>query len=113
MNPMPVHWLPPDVRHDLILEALRPGAAEPVAIHVRSDLHALIRPRLGEPVSGADAPGWLAEGSTTVRLVVDDGIPATPGFEVHRALPVPGLRRLPIPAGAPRTSGAVPLPRAA
>jgi hypothetical protein len=72
-----LHWSPPDTRGDILAEALRAGAAEPVAVHVRPELFA----RLG-PV-----PLREVTGLPTIPLVVDDQLPRVPGYEVHRAAP--------------------------
>jgi hypothetical protein len=80
------HWSPPATWGDLLSEATRPDAAEPVTIHVRAELHArLCAQTPADPatllVNGADgrSPG--------IRLAVDDGIPTSPRFEIHRAAP--------------------------
>jgi hypothetical protein len=77
-----------DVSADILREAWRPGTAEPVVVHVRPELGA----RLVE--SGrARNRGCAATGSRRpcrpIPVLVDDQIPAAPGFEVHRA-PPPG-----------------------
>ncbi|MGY1710796.1 hypothetical protein ACI8AC_14925 [Geodermatophilus sp. SYSU D00758] len=63
-----------DVSEQLLAEARRPGAAEPVAIHVRPELHG----RMRTAAVGSDPP---------LPVVVDDDIPAFPGYEIHRAAP--------------------------
>jgi hypothetical protein len=80
------HWPASDVCGDLLAEALRPGTAEPVAIHLRPALHVLIRRQ--DPSAAAEPVGGGAAGRLAgIRLVVDDGIPAAPGYEIHRAVP--------------------------
>ncbi|RFU22067.1 hypothetical protein [Geodermatophilus marinus] len=59
---------------ELLAEARRPGAAEPVAIHVRPELHC----RMKAAAVGTDPP---------LPVVVDEEIPAFPGYEIHRAAP--------------------------
>jgi len=75
------------VIEDLQSEAWRPGVAEPIAIHIRPELRARLRaPR---------SPSWCPAPrdrdpvgrSVGVPLVVDDRIPAAPGYEIHRAAP--------------------------
>jgi hypothetical protein len=78
------HWTTPDIVGDLLAEALRPAAAEPVAIHIRPELHALIC----RQADAAPAPR-SSHGDGRLRgvpIVVDDSIPATPGYEIHRAI---------------------------
>jgi hypothetical protein len=79
------HWSSPRICGDLLAEAARPDAAEPVAIHVRSALHALICRQSGSTGAVLSAAG--PAGPTEIRLVVDDELPAAPGYEVHRAIP--------------------------
>lgn len=79
------HWAPPDVIGDILSEAMRPDAAEPVAVHVRPGLYALICRQCGTDKAGAarcTAGPWDG-----IRLVVDDDMPAIPGYEIHRAAP--------------------------
>ncbi|MCV2489608.1 hypothetical protein OF117_09540 [Geodermatophilus sp. YIM 151500] len=70
----------PDVVGDILREAWRPDVPAPVSLHVRPEVHARMlaqgSPRTDEV--GADVP-----------VVVDDEIPAQPGYEIHRA-PPPG-----------------------
>ena len=76
---------PADTPGDLLREAWRPGTAEPVAIHVRPELCArLLRSRRTHPRS---FPAPRPFPPRRIPLVVDDGIPAAPGFEVHRVPP--------------------------
>ena len=95
------HWAPPNICGDLLAEALRPDAARPVAIHVRSALLALISGQRGSTgtalVARGAAPGW-----TEVRVVVDDQLPSVPGYEIHRAIPRTGRSAAP---GAHRDTG--------
>jgi hypothetical protein len=70
-----IHWATPDIAGDILAEAVRPDAARPVSVHVRPELHHLVAGR------------WHG-----IPLVVDDAIPAFPGYEVHRAV-APGRAR--------------------
>jgi hypothetical protein len=79
-----VHWAPPDICGDLIREALRADAAEPVVIHVRPEIQARVS-------QGA--------GATGIRWAVDAHIPASPGYEIHRA--APAARRTVARPGSP------------
>jgi hypothetical protein len=79
------HWAPPDIGGDILAEAMRPDAAEPVAVHVRPEIHTLIS---GSAPAGRAAGTPRATGSWDgIRLVVDDGIPPFPGYEIHRCAP--------------------------
>jgi hypothetical protein len=80
------HWAPPDVIGDILSEARWPDAAEPVAVHVRPELYALICRQSGTR-SADDAARCTAGRWDGIRLVVDDEMPATPGYEIHRAEP--------------------------
>lgn len=71
-----------DVRTDILSEALRPDAGAPVLIHLRPELHARIC-RCGP------ATGGQAEDPLGIPVVVDDDIPAFPGYEIHRSVPAP------------------------
>jgi hypothetical protein len=75
-----IHWAPPDMSADILREARRPDAAEPVSVHVRPEVHAVICQELGADPATGTVPAWNG-----IRLVVDDSIPAVPGFEIHRA----------------------------
>jgi hypothetical protein len=105
------HWFPPDIRGDILAAAMRPDAAEPATIHVRPEVHARICPRRSSPDatdgSGPDTSGLPAG----IRLVVDDRLPRTPGYEIHRvAPPEPGH---PCPAIRPAADAPAPAgPRA-
>lgn len=73
-----------DAEADILAEACRPGMGEPVTIHVRPAVYERmladarrVRPR--DPRAGG--------ASTRVPFVVDDSIPAAPGYEIHRAAP--------------------------
>jgi hypothetical protein len=74
-----IHWSPPDVIGDILAEASRPAAAEPVAIHVRPEIHELIHRQ--------EQTRRCALAGAGLRLVVDQEIPAVPGYEIHRAAP--------------------------
>jgi hypothetical protein len=75
-----------DLSGDILSEAFRPGAAAPVAIHIRSELHARLP---GQTSTTRRSP--VEEGSalrpTDIPLIIDDRIPTAPGYEVHRASP--------------------------
>lgn len=66
-----------DVRTDILSEAVRPDAGEPVMIRIRPELHA----RLCRECAGGTEP------SLGIPLVVDRDIPTFPGYEIHRAVP--------------------------
>ncbi len=74
------HWSPSDIPGVILAEAWRPGVAEPVAIHVRPELHARLH-----------SPGTWDQGTMDqtigIPVVVDPAIPAAPGYEIHRAKP--------------------------
>jgi len=77
------HWAAPHTVEDILAAARRPGVAEPTVIHVRAALH---RRLLQEPA----APVVVDEGRRItfldgIRLVVDEEVPACPGYEIHRA----------------------------
>ena len=77
---------PADASGDILREAWRPKTAEPVAIHVRPELCArLVAARDARPRRSPE-PGPLPP-RRSIPLVVDDRIPTSPGFEVHRAAP--------------------------
>jgi hypothetical protein len=85
------HWSPPDIRGDILAAALRTDAAEPVAVHVRPEVQArmgpgplALEPTAGNPSGAVGLPA-------SIPVVVDDRLPRTPGYEVHRvAPPAPG-----------------------
>jgi hypothetical protein len=68
---------PADMPGDILAETWRPGSAEPVAIHVRPELYARL--------SGPGRSALLSVGRPAV--VIDDQIPTTPGYEIHRKPP--------------------------
>jgi hypothetical protein len=74
MSGTTAHWGAPHLVEDILATARRPGLAEPTEIHVRAGLHARL---LQEPDALV-----LLDG---IRLVVDDDVPAFPGYEIHRA----------------------------
>ncbi|MGY1619707.1 hypothetical protein ACI797_23445 [Geodermatophilus sp. SYSU D00691] len=76
---MTTHWHPPDVLDDILAIARRPGVAEPVEIRIRPEVRDLLVSQ------GRDGPVEL----DGIRLVVDEELPAYPGYEIHRALPGP------------------------
>ena len=83
------HWVPPDILGDILAIAWRAGAAEPVEIRLRPELHE----RLMQQMPDAAA---LGRGSLTnvggIPLVVDEDLPAFPGYEIHRTPPRPSAR---------------------
>jgi hypothetical protein len=68
------HWATPHMVEDILAAARRPGVAEPTEIRIRAALYARL---LQEPDALV-----LLDG---IPLVVDDQLPAFPGFEIHRA----------------------------
>jgi hypothetical protein len=79
---------------DILAEAWRPGAAEPIAVHVTPGM--LTRMRGGSPsADGGAGAGLLVRG---LPLVADERVPDAPGYEVHRAPPA----RPPRPTGRPQ-----------
>jgi hypothetical protein len=78
-----LHWFP-DTRGDILAAAVRPGAAAPAVVHVRPEVYARIGPR--PLVLAPTAAGW-ADTPTAIPLVVDDQLPRSPGYEVHRVAP--------------------------
>jgi hypothetical protein len=77
------HWVAPSAAEDLLAAARRPGVAEPTEIHVRAALHLQLLREPGAPVVVDEARG--TSDLDGIRLVVDDGLPACPGYEIHRA----------------------------
>ena len=101
-----MHWMPPDIGGDILVEAMRSDVAEAVAIHVRPELHVLIS-RQSEVAPPRRPPGVASATWAGIRFVVDDQIPASPGYEIHRA-PPPIPRRTPTHApGHPNLTLAV------
>ena len=83
MSGTTTHPAHPHMVEDILAAARRPGAAEPTAIHVRCAIHARL-------LQEADAPVVVEEGERItaldgIRLVVDEELPASPGYEIHRA----------------------------
>lgn len=76
------HWSPPDIWGDILSAAWRPDSGEPVAIHIRPELHARLVPH--RPPAALPVPKDSLERLAHVPVVVDDTIPDFPGFEVHR-----------------------------
>ena len=76
------HWLPPDVRGDILAAALRPDAAAPLVVHVRPE----VRDRMGPRPLSADPTARDGAGPC-IPVVVDDELPRSPGYEVHRVPP--------------------------
>jgi hypothetical protein len=65
---------------DILSEAWRPGTDEPATIHVRPGVHARILAEAG----AAATRNAIAGGPRRIPFVVDDEIPAAPGYEIHR-----------------------------
>jgi hypothetical protein len=61
---------------DILAEAYRQGMAAPVAIHVRPELDELLR---AGPAVDAQP--------TSLPMIVDADLPASPGYEIHREPP--------------------------
>lgn len=76
-------WSSADIEADILSEACRPGVGEPVAIHVRPAVYA--RMRDGTP--SALAQERRSGKATCLPFVIDDRIPSSPGYEIHRAVP--------------------------
>lgn len=71
-----VHWQPPDPLGDLYAQTWRADRADPTAVHLRPEVYARLhaqRPNIVEPCHL-----W------GLTLVVDERLPAYPGFEIHR-----------------------------
>ena len=79
----PAHWAPPDTLGDILAIAWRPGAAPPREIRVRSE----VRDRVLAQLPPAERDRAVVGGPAGVPLVLDDELPACPGFEVVRARP--------------------------
>ena len=75
-----VHWCAPDLPGDILDAAWTPGLPAPTAIHIRPELHARMTSVIPSPRTGTD----LAGSTPDVPFVVDDQIPASPGYEIHR-----------------------------
>jgi hypothetical protein len=82
-----------DVLDVVLCEALRPGAAAPTAIHIRPELYARFS---DSPESGGPAPAPLRRAD--IPVVIDDEIPRSPGYEIHRAPPTSATAHLAPPA---------------
>ncbi len=83
MSGTTAHWAAPHMIEDIVASARRPGAAEPTEIHVSAALYARL---LREPdvlVVLDERQGISALDG--IRLVVDEELPAFPGYEIHRA----------------------------
>jgi hypothetical protein len=68
------HWASPDIAGDILAIARRVGAAEPVEIRVRPEVHQDLQGTAAAPPADLDG----------IPLVVDEELPAFPGYEVHR-----------------------------
>jgi len=76
------HWVAPDMLGDILAIAREAGAASPVEIHMRLQVHDRLAKRA--PDATGAAPGTLSD-LGGIPVVVDEGIPAFPGYEIHRA----------------------------
>ena len=83
MSGTAAHWAAPHMIEDILATARRPGLAEPTEIHVRSALRIRLLQEPGAPVVVDEQRGITALDG--IRLVVDDDLPAFPGYEIHRA----------------------------
>ncbi len=86
------HWTAPRVIEDVLAAARQSGAAEPTEIHVRSELHT----RMLQEAAAHDVPVRVNERRDIthldgIPLVVDEALPAFPGYEIHRVC-VPVVR---------------------
>jgi hypothetical protein len=79
----PAHWAPPDPLGDILAIAWRPGAAPPREVHVRAE----VRDRVLAQLPPTERGRGLVGGPADVPLVLDEQLPACPGFEVVRARP--------------------------
>jgi hypothetical protein len=75
----------PHTLEDILAVARRPGAAAPREIHVRARIHE----RMVEEAAAGGATVSVDEGRGIgsldgIPVVVDEELPAFPGFEVHR-----------------------------
>ncbi len=79
-------WSRADTSDDILTEAWRSGVAEPVAIHVRPEVHARLRAQAGlsRPPAALDADPVRRAG---IPFVIDEQIPIAPGYEIHRIPP--------------------------
>ena len=77
------HWAAPHMIEDILATARRPGVAEPTEIHVRAALHLRLLQEPGAPVVVDERLGISTLDG--IRLVVDEELPAFPGYEIHRA----------------------------
>lgn len=75
-----VHWCAPDIPRDILAAAWSPDLPPPTAIHVRPELHARMLAAVPSPRTGGES----APSGPDVPLVVDDRIPVSPGYEIHR-----------------------------
>jgi hypothetical protein len=75
-----IHWCAPDIPRDILDAAWSPDLPPPSAIHIRPELHARMLAAVPSPRSDEDA----ARPALDVPLIVDDQIPASPGYEIHR-----------------------------
>ena len=83
MSGTTAHWATPHMVEDILATARRPGVAEPTEIHVRAALHLCLLREPGAPVVVDERLGISSLDG--IRLVVDEDLPAFPGYEIHRA----------------------------
>jgi hypothetical protein len=83
MSGTTAHWADPHMVADILAAARRPGAAEPTEIHVHVRIHTRLLHEADAPLVVDDRQRITALDG--IRLVVDEEVPAFPGFEVHRA----------------------------
>jgi hypothetical protein len=78
----------PHTVDDVLAAARSPGAAEPSEIHVRAALYAQMRREVvaGHAPVTADADGEISH-LDGIPVLVDEGLPAFPGYEIHRTRP--------------------------
>jgi hypothetical protein len=81
-----VHWQPPDALSDILSEAWRRGLLPPSAIHVRPEVHARILTGMTVAVRTRAIDGGGIGDPHRLPLVIDDTLPACPGYEIHRSM---------------------------
>ena len=81
------HWARPDPVGDILATAWSPTAAEPREIRVRPEIHHLILAELDPAERALVAERGTLGSPIALPLVVDPGLPASPGFEIVRARP--------------------------
>ena len=83
MSETTAHWATPHMVEDIVASARRLVAAEPTEIHVRAALHSRLLRESDALVVLDDRQGISTLDGIT--LVVDEELPAFPGYEIHRA----------------------------